>query len=95
MYIYLTAVIKSTSGNVAVLKSLLLDLVNHSTKEEACLQYELHQSEEDQNIFIFHETWRDQAGLDLHNQQPYIKALSDNGTIIDGPVIIYKTQKIS
>jgi len=95
MSIYLTAIIKSTVGNSALLKAYLLELVQHSTRENACLLYDLQQSSEDENLFIFHEEWASQGDLDFHNEQPYIKAFGEKSvSILDGGVVIYKTQKI-
>lgn len=93
MSIYLTAIIKAKPGNAELMKTILLELVGHSSKEEACLQYELYQEE---NTFIFHERWKDEAGLDLHNQQPHLKAfISKTADIIDGTPVIYQTQRLA
>ena len=96
MNINLTAVIKSKPAKAETLKVLLLNLVANSRKEEACLKYELQQSSEDENIFIFHEIWRDQQGLDLHEQQEHFLAFGKAATelLADSPVL-YKTQVIS
>jgi quinol monooxygenase YgiN len=78
------------------MKDLLQQLVIASTKETACLQYELYQSAEDENLFIFHETWANQHGLDLHNQQPHLQSFGKQGAdIMDGPVIIHKADRVS
>jgi len=96
MSVYLTATLKSTAGNSELLKSHLLELVQHSTQEQACLQYDLHQAEDDENLFIFHEEWASQADLDVHNAQPYLKTFGEKAAaILDGGVTIYKTKKIS
>ncbi|SEI37084.1 Quinol monooxygenase YgiN [Dyadobacter koreensis] len=96
MSIFLTAFVKSKPGNSEALKKQLLNLVAHSTKEEACLQYDLHQSQEDPNVFIFHEEWESQAGLDIHNASPYIIAfVALAPELIEGSISIYKTEKIA
>ncbi|TWR30958.1 antibiotic biosynthesis monooxygenase [Mucilaginibacter pallidiroseus] len=95
MKIYLTALIKAKPGNESELKEYLLELSAASNREEACLQYELH-FDEAQHQFIFHETWANQAGLDQHNQEPHIKKFVEKGgPLMDGPVIIYKTEKLT
>ncbi|MBB6111585.1 Quinol monooxygenase YgiN [Mucilaginibacter lappiensis] len=94
MSIYLTAIIKSIPGEAESLKTHLLELVSHSTKETACLQYDLHQAD-DKNTFIFHEEWSDAAGLELHNGQPHIQRFISNTTHLrDGDILIYKTQPV-
>ncbi|GEP50164.1 lipoprotein [Flavobacterium noncentrifugens] len=96
MIVYLTAVVKSKPGKSELLKSLLFELVSHSIKENACLQYELHQSSDDENVFIFHEEWASTEGLALHNSQPHLKAFVEKSAgILDGGFNIYKTNKIS
>jgi quinol monooxygenase YgiN len=73
MEINLTVILKSKSEFRDELKTILENLVKNSRRETACLQYDLHQNIDDPNVFIFHEIWKDKEGLNLHNEQPYIK----------------------
>jgi quinol monooxygenase YgiN len=96
MKVYLTALVKCKPGNTDELKGYLEQLVAASTKEEACLQYELYQSTDNDTQFIFHETWASQEGLDVHNQQPHIKKfVAQASPILDGGVTIYKTDRVA
>lgn len=96
MNINLTAVIKAKPGNAELVKGLLLKLVEGSTKEEACIQYDLHQSADDENIFIFHEIWDGENGLALHNSQPHLKEFQAAvAAILDGPVVLYRTNRLN
>ncbi|WET66838.1 putative quinol monooxygenase [Sphingobacterium sp.] len=74
MKVYLTAILKAVPAHREEVLALLLEMVEASRKEAACIQYDLHQVNNDENQFIFYEIWEDQAGLDAHNQQPYIVA---------------------
>lgn len=94
MSIYLTAIVKSKQESTAELRTMLLDMVANSRKEEACLQYDLHDETSD-HTFIFHEEWKDQAGLDLHNKQPYILGFVAQAGRLTDKIIIYKTEKIA
>lgn len=95
MSIYLTAIIKSKPGQAEVLKKHLLELVSHSTQEAACLQYDLHQVGANPDMYIFHEEWSDEAGLELHNSQPHIQEfINTTNDLRDGDIIIYKTQPV-
>lgn len=95
MNVNLTAIIKSKPGNAEAMKELLLQLVAGSTQESACIQYDLHQDQEEENIFIFHEIWENQEGLDLHNTQPHIQRfIADSAAIIDGATKIHKTTRV-
>lgn len=96
MNINLTAIIKSKEGNASEMKELLLQLLTESRKEDTCIQYDLHQDQENRNIFIFHEIWESQEGLDLHNAQPHIaRFVADSAHIIDGPATLHKTERIA
>mgnify|MGYP003642829530 CR=1 FL=1 len=95
MKIYLTVLLKSKVENIEVLKSKLKELVNQSTKEASCLEYDLHQSKEDSSVFIFHEKWKDQAGLDSHNNQSYLKEFFEaSKTLLQDKPIVHSTSKV-
>jgi len=94
MSIYLTAIVKSKVETTATLRTVLLDMVANSRKEEACIQYDLHESAAD-HTFIFQEEWKDQPGLDLHNQQSYILAFVEQAGALTDDVVIYKTEKLA
>lgn len=94
MSIYLTAVIKSRPGNAEALKECLQAIVPLSRREAACLRYDLHQSVDDPQVFIFQEEWADKEGLEVHNAQPYILQFREVILpLIEGPVLIHHTQK--
>ena len=94
MSIYLTAIVKSKQETTVALRTMLLDMVVNSRKEEACIQYDLHESAGD-HTFIFQEEWKDQAGLDLHNKQPYILAFVAQADQLTDGIVIYKTEKLA
>lgn len=94
MSIYLTAIVKSKQETVAELRKILLDMVAHSRREEACFQYDLHESAND-HTFISNEEWKDQAGLDLHNKQPYLLDFVTHATRLTDEIVVYKTEKIA
>ncbi|MFV8343892.1 putative quinol monooxygenase [Flavobacterium sp. XS2P39] len=96
MPINLTVILKSKPESVESLKSLLLDLVQNSKKEIACIQYDLQQSIEEPNTFIFHEIWENQNGLDNHNQQAYIQSFFEKSQFFLQEIpILYKTNKLT
>lgn len=96
MVINLTVILKSKPENTATVKSLLLELVEKSTKESVCLQYDLHQNIEEPNTFIFHEIWENQNGLDSHNQQSYIQSFFEKAkTLLQETPIVFRTDKLA
>jgi quinol monooxygenase YgiN len=94
MSTYLTAIIKSKQDTVDQLRTVLLDMVANSRREEACIQYDLHESAADLT-FVFQEEWKDQTGLDQHNQQPYILAFVAQAPALTDDIVIYKTRKLA
>lgn len=73
MKIYLTAIIKSKPEFNTEVLAVLQNMVLQSNKETACELYRLHQSNDDENSFVFYEIWGNQAGLDAHNQTSYLQ----------------------
>lgn len=95
MSICLTAVIKSKPECREEVMAVLQKMVTATRKEEACIQYDLHQGVEDGNLFVFYEIWRDQRGLDRHNSQPYMLAFGElaNDSLQEAPQM-YVTNKL-
>ncbi|WP_369753811.1 putative quinol monooxygenase [Flavobacterium sp. WC2409] len=95
MKIHLTVLLKSKAENIEELKSKLKELVIQSNKEVACLQYDLHQSKKDPSVFIFHEIWEDQDGLDIHNNQSYIRDFfAISKTLLQDTPIVHSTSRV-
>lgn len=64
--ITITAVLKAVKGKEDELKEILLDVIKPSRDEEGCIEYVLHESVEDPGVFVFYESWRDEAALTMH-----------------------------
>ncbi|RED23467.1 quinol monooxygenase YgiN [Flavobacterium cutihirudinis] len=90
--ISITAIIKSKKENTEDVKNMIQNLVTQTRKEAACIRYDLHNTE---NVFIIWEEWKDQPGLDIHNNQPYlVDFISKSETFLSAPVQVYKTIQI-
>ena len=95
MSIYLTAILKSKTDKKAELRAILENMVLETRKEAACEKYELQQSLDDDNIFIFHENWKTKEGLDAHNRQSYIRQFADKAPeLLEIPAAIYLSELI-
>lgn len=94
MSIYLTAIVKAKIAKRAELKTILLDMVSKSRREDACIQYDLHEDIVN-HTFIFHEEWSDQIGLNQHNQQSYILNFVEKSVELSDGITIYKTDQIA
>ena len=51
-------------------KHVLHSFVKPSRAEPACVDYHLHVSNDDPNLFVFYENWRTRKELDEHPQTP-------------------------
>jgi quinol monooxygenase YgiN len=94
MSIYLTAIIKSKPETKEELSKILLNMVVQSRKEIACVQYDLHE-DTSRNLFIFHEEWADETGLDFHNQQEYLLDFVAKSSELTTDIVIHQTNKIA
>jgi quinol monooxygenase YgiN len=95
MEINLTVIIKSKPEYREELKSVLKNLVDSSTKEVACLRYDLHQNIEDPNVFIFHEVWKNKEGLDLHKKQSHFLQFTQTSELfLEEKIAVYVTSRI-
>jgi quinol monooxygenase YgiN len=69
--VVLVARLKVKEEGVETIKATALALVGPSRAEEGCINYDIHQSIEDETVFVWHETWANKTVLDEHFQKPY------------------------
>jgi quinol monooxygenase YgiN len=56
------------------LLAVLRGFVNPTRAEAGCVEYHLHISDADPNLFFFYENWRTRKDLDEHLEMPYLKS---------------------
>ena len=54
--------------------SVLRAFVNPTRAEAGCVEYHLHISDNDPNLFFCYENWRTRKDLDEHLEMPYLKS---------------------
>ncbi|MFC1516488.1 putative quinol monooxygenase [Thermodesulfobacteriota bacterium] len=69
--------IEAKKNNVDLVKSELLKLIEPTRKEQGCLQYDLHQDNENPAIFIFYENWENRELWQIHMNNEHLKAYMD------------------
>lgn len=92
MSIYLTVIVKAKPEHHPEIKTLLYSLPEFSKKEEACIEYDVHQSIDDENTFILNEKWKTLEGLSLHNEQAYSKEFFASFDKLQENPIIYRSK---
>jgi quinol monooxygenase YgiN len=55
-------------------KSSLMNLIVPTREEDGCIDYILHQDNEDPAVFVFYETWENLACLENHLQSDHYTA---------------------
>ncbi len=70
----LIAKIKAKSEFIEEIKEGLFGLVAPTRQEAGCIQYDLHQDQNDPSTFIFIEEWESQDHLKAHSAAPHIAA---------------------
>jgi len=62
------------------LEKILQNFVVQTRQEPGCANYDLHQADDDPNVFMFYENWRSREEWDLHNQRPFLKSFLEKRT---------------
>ncbi|MDF1851789.1 MAG: putative quinol monooxygenase [Verrucomicrobiales bacterium] len=62
---------------VDLVRTELAKLIAPTLAEEGCLQYDLHQDNEDPAHFLFYENWASRDLWLVHMEQPHIKAYAE------------------
>jgi len=65
--------IKAKLGKEALAKQELLKLLSPTRAEAGCINYDMHQSLDNQAHFLYHENWTNQGALNKHLETPHLK----------------------
>ena len=64
----LVVVLRSKEGQQLLLEAEIRALISPTRKEEGCLQYDLHRSVDQPNLFLLHEVWATRAHHTAHTK---------------------------
>ncbi len=82
--------LRAAKGKGDAMAALLTEQVDVVRKAEpGCLAYRLHRSIKDPELFLFYETYVDQAAFDVHRKAPYLVAYRERREkegLMDGAV---------
>ena len=62
----IVAKIEAEADKIELVKSELIKLIEPTLKEEGCLQYDLHQDNENPAVFLFYENWENRELWQKH-----------------------------
>jgi len=72
-----TVTCKAKGGLETRLKEVLTALINPSRAEDGCIDYYMHQSLSDPQVFLLYMNWRDEGAFGRHVQSPHVKEFDD------------------
>ena len=70
----ITGNIVAKADKVALVKSELLKLIDTTRNEAGCIQYDLHQDNENPAYFMFYENWESRELWQTHMNAPHLEA---------------------
>lgn len=70
------AYMRAAPGKQDELRQALEALVGPTGQEQGHVNYDLHQSLEDPDLFLFYENWESGADLDAHLAAPHLAAFA-------------------
>ena len=79
------ATIKAKKDKIDLVKSELTKLIELTLKEPGCIQYDLHQDNENPAVFVFYENWESRQLWLNHMDSDHLQAYASatEGTIED------------
>jgi quinol monooxygenase YgiN len=81
--------IKALPDKVEIVRSILLELVEPTRKEEGCIVYELLQNKNDPTDFTFVEEWKGESFLNNHANSEHLRGAREKlkGIVAEAPDI--------
>ena len=70
----IVARIEAKKESVELVKSELLKLIEPTRKEAGCIRYDLHQDNENPEVFFFYESWESRELLQAHLENKHLAA---------------------
>lgn len=85
-----TVVAKVTAKNDAIekVKAELIKMLAPTRQEEGCIEYRLHQDNDNPAVFVFYENWKNLTCLEQHMNSPHFQAyVAEVGDLITEKVV--------
>lgn len=69
--------LRALSGQIDETKCFLMSLIEPTRAEPGCVEYWLHQDNDDPAEFTFYENWRSRAAWEKHMELPHLMKFVD------------------
>ncbi len=70
----IVAKVTAKSDRIEAVKAELLKMIAPTRHENGCIEYRLHQDNDNPEIFIFYENWESAACVERHMNSQHFKA---------------------
>lgn len=92
MALTIVAHIEAVPDKVDLVRAALEKLIAPTLAEEGCLQYDLHQDNDNPALFLFFENWTTRDAWQKHMQAPHIAA---NAAATEGAIASVTIQEMT
>lgn len=81
----IVARIEAKTDQIELVKSELIKLIAPTRQEPGCIQYDLHQDNDNPAVFIFFENWESHTLWQAHMNNEHLKAYvaATEGAVVD------------
>jgi len=88
------AKVTAKSSTIESVKTELIKMLAPTRQEEGCIEYRLHQDNENPAVFVFYENWKNLTCLEQHMNSPHFQAyVAAVGDLI-ADKLVYKMTEI-
>src|SRR5689334_4989008 len=70
-------ILRAKPGKSDELRAILEGFVAPTRRKQGCIDYHLHISDADPDLFMFYENWRSRQDLEAHLKMPYLAILGE------------------
>lgn len=76
--------LRALSGQIDETKAFLMSLIGPTRSEPDCVEYWLHQDNDDPAEFTFYENWKNRAAWEKHMEEEHLKKFAERrGTLFE------------
>lgn len=88
----IVANIVAKDDQIEMVKAELIKLIEKTRQEDGCINYDLHQDNDNPAHFVFYENWASEAALDKHLTTKHI---ADYAAAVDGAIETFTLNKMT
>ena len=87
------AKVTAKTDTIEAVKAELLKMIAPTRKEEGCIEYRLHQDNDNPAVFVFYENWMDISYLEQHmKSQHFLAYIAAVGDLIADKIVHKMTE---